>query len=286
MDDRHMKTTMKKKKFNLIFLGERTIAERALSLLKSEEFVKIFDLKVIVTGQLTYDRFFSETSIEKPKLILNDKRRTEDIVSAINEVQANLLISVQHNWILTKEILSSVNGFAFNLHNAKLPDYKGYNSIAHAIMNGDTIFSSTIHWMAEEVDTGNIAYVRDTEIGAEDTALSLYSKSILAAELSLVDLLRGLSGGAVIPSIELDRGAGVFYEKDSVSKLANLTGIEDPSYVARAARAVFFPPLNMAYKVMDGRRFFVVPEGGLLSLLSVDGALLAKRNLTVRSYAK
>lgn len=274
-------TSMQEKKFKLIFLGERRIAERALTLLQSEEFAGHFDLKVVVMGRATYERFFSATSGEKPRLILNDKRRTDEILSAIVEAQVDILISVQHNWILTREVLSSVNGFAFNLHNAKLPHYKGYNSIAHAIMNGDSVFASTIHWMAEDVDAGNIAYVRETEIKAEDTALSLYLKSVVAAEGALLDLLTSLRDGAVVPSLEMDHKAGVFYEKDSVSKLADLTYVDDPLYFARAARAAFFPPLNMAYKVVDGLRFFIVPEGGLLNLLSVDATILAEKNLTL-----
>ena len=50
----------------------------------------------------------------------------------------NTLISVQHKWIMSKKILSKFGCNAFNFHNAKLPEYKGYNSLSHSILNGDS----------------------------------------------------------------------------------------------------------------------------------------------------
>ena len=68
------------------------------------------------------------------KFISNEKKNENEIIDSIKEHKINLIISVQHCWIFSDKILKSVNGNAYNLHNAKLPDYKGYNTINHAIL--------------------------------------------------------------------------------------------------------------------------------------------------------
>lgn len=87
-----------------------------------------------------------------------------------------MLLSVQHNWILNSGILSLVDGFYFNLHNAKLPDYMEYNCASHAIYNGDREYVYTTHWMDKDVDCGYIVYEEIIKISDCDTAKSLYER--------------------------------------------------------------------------------------------------------------
>ena len=50
-----------------------------------------------------------------------------------------------------------------NLHNAKLPDYRGHNSISHEILNGETKHTTTIHKIAKEVDRGEILLEKEID---------------------------------------------------------------------------------------------------------------------------
>tara|TARA_Y100000589_G_C26686737_1_gene440086 strand:+ start:98 stop:328 length:231 start_codon:yes stop_codon:yes gene_type:complete len=74
-----------------------------------------------------------------------------------------------------------------NLHNAKLRDYKGYNSISHAIIESKKDFTSTIHWMAQEVDSGDKIVEGVVPIHSNDTALSLYKKQYPRPQRSLAN---------------------------------------------------------------------------------------------------
>lgn len=48
----------------------------------------------------------------------------------------------------------------FNFHPGPLPEYKGRNLCYHAIMNGEKTFGTTLHYMDENFDTGEIIDVR------------------------------------------------------------------------------------------------------------------------------
>ena len=60
------------------------------------------------------------------------------------QCSVDLILSIQYNWVVATETIDLVKGRAFNLHNARLPDYKGYNSISHAIANGDNVPESGV----------------------------------------------------------------------------------------------------------------------------------------------
>lgn len=247
----------------VMFLGNRRIAWEALRLLSDDHYRTAFDLRVLVTDAGIREHFPRLQPEARPHFISSDARNSDELRSAIAAESIDLLLSVQYNWIISKDILDMVGRRAFNLHNARLPDYKGYNSISHAILNDDQYHESTIHWMDDEVDSGDIAYIGRTEIRVDDTALSLYLRSINAALSALRALLDDLRDGAAVPRQPMRKGAGTFYPRDSVKKLANVSGVTDADLLAKIARAAFFPPYNIAWFKHRGQKFLLLPEGGV-----------------------
>lgn len=161
--------------FNVLFLGQKSIAERCLSII-TDEFSSSFNVCSIVSDSDFFDKFYSRGV---PAVFCSNAERNEDkLLGIIADKHVNLVISVQHPWILSSRLLSAVTGMCFNLHNAKLPQYQGHNTLTHAILNGDNSYSSTIHWMLPEVDSGEIAYEGSVPITSNDTAYSLYLKNL------------------------------------------------------------------------------------------------------------
>ena len=248
--------------FRLLFLGDRRIAGEVLQMINSPDFQSVFDLRILVTSENLLEWY---GSLASPQLIClkNNQRHTEKLQYLIADQQINLILSIQHNWILPECILKSVSGFAFNLHNAKLPDYKGYNSISHALINGETCYHPTLHWMAEVVDSGPIAYEGSVAIAPDDTAFSLYPRTVKESVRLVRRLFEALKTGEAIPSKELGDWQGRFYKKSDIDMLADVTGVTDPFELDRRVRAVFFPPLNTAFINVADRRYYLVPSGDL-----------------------
>ncbi len=125
-----------------------------------------------------------------------------------------------------------------NLHPAPLPEYRGCNSYAHAIINGEDEYGVSLHYMDEGIDTGPIIGVRRFPIFHDDTGKSLYDRAQVEA-LNLFEewwpvLREGLPPATVQPA------EGRYYRRDS---LAPYFGSTDP--VVR--RALTFPPFKNGY---------------------------------------
>lgn len=244
----------------MLFLGDRGIASRVLTMFLKEYRTQGFDIIGIVSSSRFYDEHRPLLG-EGACFISNESRNTDFLVKFIENNKINLLMSVQHNWILSRSVLSAAGGVAFNLHNAKLPNYKGFNSISHAIHNGDEDYVSTLHWMSEEVDSGNIAYEEVTKISPIDTAKSLHGKTIEASVRiagKLFDCLRDKILPPSNPLLCLENG--IFYGRESIKNLLEIKLSESPAEINRKVRAAYYPPFNTAYIIVDGLRVNLIPE--------------------------
>lgn len=256
-----------------LFLGDRRIAWRVMMHLTSAPLSEVFDIRGLVTGEAMEDAL-RQRDVSLPETVLrNDARHSDALRQLIERERIDMILSIQHNWILPDDILSSVDGRAYNLHNAKLPDYKGYNSVSHAILNGDETYVSTVHRMVAEVDAGPILVEEHTPIRPDDTALSLYHRSLDAAERAVLKLLQSLAAGNTPEERDMSAGAGVFYKRGSLDPLADITDIEGGSERDGRIRALFFPPLNAAYEIRDDRRYYILPETGYKALISTQSPI-------------
>jgi methionyl-tRNA formyltransferase len=146
---------------------------------------------------------------------------------------------------------------AFNFHNAKLPEYRGYNAVNHAILNRDEKFTCTVHWMTGEVDRGEIALEATFDIAAEETAISLYAKSHVASLRLFERLVSLLDGPGEIPRRPME-GAGRFYSRKSIEPLREIKDFGGDEAELKA-RAFFFPPFEPAFLRRGGGKLYVLP---------------------------
>jgi methionyl-tRNA formyltransferase len=246
--------------FNVVFLGNRRISQGALSVLGEDEFVRDFRVRAVVSDEDCFRAAGAKINLTGIPFISNARRNEDQIADIIVREKIDLLLSVQHIWILPASILQLVGGNAFNLHNSALPEYKGYNTISHAIIDGVKEFRTTIHWMAAEVDTGDIAFQGSVPILDTDTAMSVYLKSVEVAVEQFKALLRSLKKGGT-PRIPL-KGTGRVYGRRELDALKNLSRIEDPALIDRIVRASFFPPAEPAYQIVNGKKLHLLPPGG------------------------
>ena len=257
----------------LMFLGNRRIAWDVLKLMSSDAYRSSFNIRALVTDEKIWHAYQALQPQSDVCFISSEQRQSEKIYETIKTHSINTLISIQYNWIIPGSILDLVGRRAFNLHNARLPDYKGYHSITHAIANHNTSYETTIHWMADEVDSGDIAYVEKTLIQADDTAQSLYLRTIDAAMLAVRHLLDDLSSGAELPRQSMPDGSGAFYARTSVASLADVTQLVNAEQLAHITRATFFPPNNTAHFFYAGKKYLLVPESEAEKLSLADKSI-------------
>jgi len=190
----------------------------------------------------------------------NNMRNDDALLDIIKKKKIDLILSVQHPWILSDEVLRAVNYNAINFHNAKLPEYKGYNATNHAILNMETSFVCTAHWMNKEVDAGELVFESSFELTGDETSVSLYAKSFHAGMMLFRKVLLWLSKGKELPRKRMDMAAGHFYPRSSIEKLRE---IETGEQIDLKARAFYFPPFEPAYRLSDSGKVYCLPATGV-----------------------
>lgn len=123
------------------------------------------------------------------------KMRDGTALRQIEEMKPDILVVVAYGRILPDEILAVPKYGAVNVHGSLLPKYRGAAPIQWAVLNGDRTTGVSTMYLASEMDTGDIIYTAETEIGEFETSGELFDRlMVMGAEL-LVRTLRDIEAG-------------------------------------------------------------------------------------------
>ncbi len=123
------------------------------------------------------------------------KLRDGTATELIKSLDPDILVVVAYGRILPDDMLEVPKYGAINVHASLLPKYRGAAPIQWAVLNGDKITGVTTMYLASEMDTGDIIYTTETEIGEFETSGELFDRlMIMGAEL-LDRTLRDIEAG-------------------------------------------------------------------------------------------
>lgn len=114
---------------------------------------------------------------------------TADFVHLMRGLAPELIFSFYYRRLLSKELLEIPRLGGINLHGSLLPKYRGRAPINWVLVNGEPETGLTLHYMVQEADAGDIIAQRRVPIDAEDTALDLFRKMIVAGRELLRETL-------------------------------------------------------------------------------------------------
>lgn len=123
------------------------------------------------------------------------KMRDGTALEQIKALAPDILVVVAYGRILPDDILALPRYGAINVHGSLLPKYRGAAPIQWAVLNGDKVTGVSTMYLASEMDTGDVIYTAETEIGEFETSGELFDRlMIMGAEL-LVKSLRDIENG-------------------------------------------------------------------------------------------
>ena len=123
------------------------------------------------------------------------KMRDGTALEMLKSLAPDILVVVAYGRILPDDILALPKYGAINVHGSLLPKYRGAAPIQWAVLNGDKVTGVTTMYLASEMDTGDIIYTAETEIGEYETSGELFDRlKDMGAEL-LVKTLRDIDAG-------------------------------------------------------------------------------------------
>ena len=125
------------------------------------------------------------------KLIETDK---VDLDSVLKIFAGNALLSIGFPYILPKELLSNFHP-AINIHPTLLPRYRGATTGAYILINNERESGSSVHFLTEHMDRGDIIKQSRVEISPFDTIRSVQRKVYEREPQLLIDALDALERG-------------------------------------------------------------------------------------------
>lgn len=249
----------------VLFLGQKWVGERCFEALLRTPHLTV---AAVVSNQSAHpwwgsNAIYREARARSLPFVDNSDRAHEAMAHLIKKLRISFILSVQHPWILPSALLEQVEFRAFNLHSAPLPRYQGHNACNHAILNGETRFCSTLHWMVPDVDAGAIAFTESFDIAPDEHAQSLYQKGIRAGCKAFQTLLNHLPSLENIPK-EPIQGEPRFYPRNSIDSLREVLPNTPAEEIHRRARAFYFPPFEPAYLRTDShQKTYLLPANTL-----------------------
>ena len=133
-----------------------------------------------------------------------------EVVAQIQALQPDFFFSFYYREMLKAPLLAIPQHGALNMHGSLLPKYRGRVPVNWAIIRGETETGSTLHYMTEKPDNGDIVAQQAVPILPNDTAHEVFQKVTVAAEMALNSVLPALLAGQA-PRIKQDLSRGAYF---------------------------------------------------------------------------
>ncbi|MBO5786356.1 MAG: methionyl-tRNA formyltransferase [Clostridia bacterium] len=187
------------------------------------------------------------------EVITPESLKDESVIEKLRSIDADLFIVTAYGRILSKTILDLPKIGCFNLHASILPQWRGAAPINRAIMNGDTLGGVTVQHMAEGIDTGDIAVIKEVEIQDEWCAGDYHDALAMAGKEAIKEFLL-LAEQDKIPSIPQDHDKATHAAKIG-NEDAYLTFEESNLQVRNRIRGL--SPFPASFFFLNGKRIKV-----------------------------
>jgi methionyl-tRNA formyltransferase len=241
-----------------IFAGDRDIAvwvlqalvnqgEKPAALLVSESSKASHAVELITLSGLSSEYILEGKAFESP-----------EGMALMRAIQPEYIIGIHFPYIIRKAILDLPSIGFLNLHPAFLPYNRGWHTPSWAILEGTPI-GATLHFMAEELDNGDVIHQKQLEISSSDTANTLYTRlKQLELEVFLEALPLLLTQRFIRKKLNLNEGSSHKRKElfnDTVQKIA-LDNNYRADYLIDKIRALTTNQWSEAsYFEKDGKRY-------------------------------
>lgn len=215
------------------------------------------DVKLVITHRdnpnenIWFESVAELAALHGIPVIMPENPNADEIVEQIRGLNPDFFFSFYYREMLKAPLLAIPSRGALNMHGSLLPKYRGRVPVNWAIIRGETQTGSTLHYMTEKPDNGDIVAQQAVPILPNDTALQVFQKVTVAAEMALNAVLPSLlAGTAKAEKQDLSKGAyfggrkaedGVIDWQLSAQDIHNLVRAVAPPYPGATTRLMNKP---------------------------------------------
>ena len=118
-----------------------------------------------------------------------------NLANSLKLLKPDLIVSAGFMKIIGPQVLQLFAGRIINTHPALLPKFPGAHAVADALAAGEKFTGSTIHFVDEGVDTGDVIAQEKVEIEVTDNETTLHERIKVIERRLLVDVVTRFVSG-------------------------------------------------------------------------------------------
>ena len=173
-----------------------------------------------------------------------------EFVARVAALKPDFLFSFYFRFMLKEPLLRTARRGALNMHGSLLPKYRGRVPVNWAIIKGERQTGASLHYMEIKPDAGDLVDQQAVPILPDDTAIEVFNKVTVAAEMVLDRGLPALMAGTA-PRRPLDLRAGSYFGRRTPED-GRIDWNQSAQTVHNLIRAVA-PPFPGAFSSAAGR---------------------------------
>jgi methionyl-tRNA formyltransferase len=150
-----------------------------------------------------------EECIKNQIKCLEKTNSDNEVIKLVKKENPDLIFSAGWRRLIPKEIFTIPKKGTINIHDALLPNYRGFAPINWAIINGEKEIGITSHFIDEQADTGGIILQNKINVEINDKASDVYQKNLELAPKLIEETITLVDKNNVKPIIQ-NRKDGFF----------------------------------------------------------------------------
>ena len=235
----------------IVFLGTRKIGYFCLKHLNKRK------------NDLNYEIVGVFTNPEEKNIVEYCNSNGLELMTSLDEYLAinkiDIGISVQFDKILKKAHIDKAKDIVVNLHMGPLPEYRGCNQFAFAIIDKAKEFGTTIHQLVEGIDSGDIMFEERFLIPENCWIEELYEitcrRSMELFERSLPELIEG--NYVLVPQENyMKKRTESVHSRDEIEHVKKIELSWTREKIERYIRATSMPGYEPPYVVIEGKKVY------------------------------
>jgi methionyl-tRNA formyltransferase len=183
-------------------------------------------------------------------VVMPENPNTPEMLERLAAFKPDFLFSFYYRFMLKADLLRIPRRGALNMHGSLLPNYRGRVPINWAIIHGERETGASLHYMEAKPGAGDLVDRQAVPILPDDTAIEVFNKVTVAAELVLDRSIPGLIKGDA-PRMPLDLRAGSYFGRRGPED-GRIDWQQPAQTVHNLIRAVA-PPYPGAFSACEGK---------------------------------
>lgn len=207
------------------------------------------------TWQLSLKKFAERNNLHTKSF---KKIKSPDSIEYLKSLNLDFIFSIQYDQIINQSVIDTAKHGAINLHFSPLPRYRGVSPIALAMMNGESTYGVTLHYMDPGVDTGDIIAQKMFDISQLNNARELYDMS---TENSIelfkenIDSILNLKNNRILQ----DNTKALYYSMGTLNFKDNkIKWNKDTRSLVNWIKSFIFPPFQYPKFTLDDAEYKVI----------------------------